>query len=232
MARGRPRQFDSTALLSAAREVFLRRGLNATTEEVAERAGVSEGLLYHRFENKERLFREAMKLPEGSRPECLEKLADETDRDVRAVLQRTATGLIEWGMLEMPLVMMSWSSHGGQSLRSRLEAANDPPLRDHRAVSDYLDRMRACGALVSDTDPEAMAFAFLGGVRGYVFLRVVYGERGTRRMQSTEAFASAIAQLIAPAPRPVAKPTLRRAIGARSKRKEVRTSIALKRTRD
>ncbi len=207
MARGRPRQFDSEALLSAARAVFLERGLAATTEEVAERAGVSEGLLYHRFENKERLFRLAMKLPEGSRPECLEKLEDETSDDVRAVLERTALGLVEWATMEMPLVMMSWSSNRDQSLQSRLEAANDPPLRDHRSVRSYLERMRAAGALPEHVDPDAMAFAFLGGVRGYVFLRLVYGARGARAGQSPKVFAESIARILVP---PVAKPTAQR----------------------
>jgi AcrR family transcriptional regulator len=202
MPRGRPRQFDSDALLAAAREVFLERGLNATTEEVAERAGVSEGLLYHRFENKERLFRLAMKLPEGSRPECLEVLADETSANVHEVLHRTALGLIEWQTMEMPLVMMSWSTTRDQSLMRRLEAAKDPPLRDHRAVRDYLDRMREAGALPEDADTDAMAFAFLGGVRGYVFLRLVYGPRA--RARSAEQFAASLASLISP---PVVKPT-------------------------
>ncbi len=186
-------------------------GVNARAEEVAERAGISEALLYHRFGNKERLFREAMQLPEGSRPECLDKLEAESDRDVRGVLERTALGLIEWMTMEMPLVMMSWSSRGAESLRSRLEAANDPPLRDHRVVRDYLERMSAQGALVEGTDADAMAFAFLGGVRGYVFLRVVYGARGPRRSQTPEQFAAAIARIMVP-PGAAAKPLRRRPI--------------------
>lgn len=224
MARGRPRVFDSTALLAAARDVFLRHGVNATTEEVAAKAGVSEGLLYHRFGNKERLFREAMQLPEGSHPECLEKLPTEIDPDVGAVLQRTAVGLIEWATMEMPLVMMSWSSQGGQSLRSRLQAANDPPLRQHRVVRDYLERMRLRGALAQSADTDAMAFAFLGGVRGFVFLNVVYGERGSRRNQTAPEFAEALARLLVPS-RPVENPT-------RRKREEVRRRIASKPRRD
>lgn len=197
MSRGRPRQFDSSAILAAARAVFLERGVHATTEEVAERAGVSEGLLYHRFENKERLFREAMKLPEGARPECLERLEAETDVDVRAVLRRTAFALIEWGMTEMPIMMMSWSSQGAQSLPRRLQAAKDPPLRDHRALIGYLERMREAGALADHVDPHAMAFAFLGGLRGYVFLRVIYGDRAS--VQTPAQLVDAMVRLLVPA---------------------------------
>ena len=229
MARGRPRLFDSSALLVAAREVFLRRGLHATTEEVAARAGVSEGLLYHRFGNKERLFREAMELPAGSRPECLAALGAESSADVREVLQRTALGLIEWGMMEMPLLMMSWSNRDNPSIQSRLEAANDPPLHAHRAVRDYLSRMRGRGALVPETDADAMALAFLGGVRGFVFLRVVYGARRARQTQTPEAFAVALARLMVP-DRPVEKPTGRPRRAA-PKREELRAKIAPARRR-
>ena len=226
MARGRPRIFDSSALLTAAREVFLRRGLHATTEEVAVRAGVSEGLLYHRFGTKERLFREAMELPAGSHPECLAALGAEAGANVREVLQRTALGLIEWGMMEMPLVMMSWSNRDNPSIQSRLQASNDPPLREHRAVRDYLTRLRRLGVFVPDTGADAMAVAFLGGVRGYVFLRVVYGARRTKHTQTPEEFAEALARLMVPDP-PVEKPT---GTVARN-REEVRPKLAPKRTR-
>ena len=69
--RGRPRSIDSEQLLTVAREVFLERGIRATTLEVAVRAGVSEGALFHRFKNKEGLFRAAMELPAEQVPELL-----------------------------------------------------------------------------------------------------------------------------------------------------------------
>ena len=46
------------ALLSAARELFAANGFVATgREDIAERAGVSRGALYHHFGSKEQLFR-------------------------------------------------------------------------------------------------------------------------------------------------------------------------------
>jgi AcrR family transcriptional regulator len=47
-------------ILEAAREIFLAKGIRATTAEVAERARVSEGILFHRFKSKEGLFRAAL----------------------------------------------------------------------------------------------------------------------------------------------------------------------------
>ena len=46
------------ALLAAARELFAERGFIATgREQIAERAGVTRGALYHHFGSKEQLFR-------------------------------------------------------------------------------------------------------------------------------------------------------------------------------
>jgi AcrR family transcriptional regulator len=46
------------ALLAAARELFAEQGFVATgREQIAERAGVTRGALYHHFDSKEQLFR-------------------------------------------------------------------------------------------------------------------------------------------------------------------------------
>ena len=66
--RGRPPSIDSERLLTVAREVFLERGIRATTLEVAERAGVSEGVLFHRFKSKEGLFGAAMEFDQEAAP--------------------------------------------------------------------------------------------------------------------------------------------------------------------
>lgn len=47
-------------LLAAARDIFARRGFtDATTAEIAARAGVSEGILFHHFGSKRELFASA-----------------------------------------------------------------------------------------------------------------------------------------------------------------------------
>ena len=48
-------------LLEVAREVFLELGIRATTLEVAMRAGVAEGTIFHRFKSKDELFWAAMR---------------------------------------------------------------------------------------------------------------------------------------------------------------------------
>src|SRR6478609_5715637 len=75
--RGRPPTIDSQRLLSVARDVFLERGIRATTLEVAERAGVSEGALFHRFKSKEALFSAAMDFDHDEAPRRVLKAIEE-----------------------------------------------------------------------------------------------------------------------------------------------------------
>ena len=58
--RGEPRRL----LLEAARELFAKQGFtNTTSRDIAERAGVSEPLLFRHFGSKVGLFREALVVP-------------------------------------------------------------------------------------------------------------------------------------------------------------------------
>lgn len=60
----RVRRGSAPGLLeAAAREVFAERGYSATTREIATRAGVSHELIFRYFDNKERLFFDAVATP-------------------------------------------------------------------------------------------------------------------------------------------------------------------------
>ena len=51
---------NRTKLLEAAREVFAERGLAATLDDIAERAGVGTGTAYRHFRNKHDLAAEVL----------------------------------------------------------------------------------------------------------------------------------------------------------------------------
>ena len=53
---GRRKTISDADLLETARGVFIERGFGASTKEIAQRAGVSEGVLFQRFTTKEDLF--------------------------------------------------------------------------------------------------------------------------------------------------------------------------------
>src|SRR6186713_3255009 len=93
-SRGRPPVIDSARLLAVAREVFLERGIRATTLEVAERAGVSEGSIFHRFKSKEGLFAAAMNFDGEEAGRLLQgALRDVEELDVHEGLTKLSTSL-------------------------------------------------------------------------------------------------------------------------------------------
>src|SRR6188768_505357 len=72
--RGRPPVISSERLLEVAREVFLELGIRATTAEVASRAGIAEGTIFHRFKSKEELFHAAMNVDPNAVVSLVEEL--------------------------------------------------------------------------------------------------------------------------------------------------------------
>src|SRR5690348_10199339 len=55
-----PRETQRTNILEAARHVFARKGKAATMTDIAQAAGVSQGLAYRYFAGKEQIYRELM----------------------------------------------------------------------------------------------------------------------------------------------------------------------------
>jgi TetR/AcrR family transcriptional regulator len=60
-AETRDREVTRAAVLAAAEEEFARHGMNAArTEDIAERSGVTKGMIYHYFGSKEKLYEAAL----------------------------------------------------------------------------------------------------------------------------------------------------------------------------
>lgn len=99
----RPKTISNEQILAAAREVFRRSGHAASTREIAKTLGISEGLLYQRFESKDALFFAAM-VPQE--PDVLALLGPEDPpEDARAYVQEVALRLANHFAEIMPLAM-------------------------------------------------------------------------------------------------------------------------------
>src|ERR1700722_20930308 len=60
-AESRDREVTRAAILAAAEQEFARHGMEAArTEEIAERSGVTKGMIYHYFGSKEQLYEAAL----------------------------------------------------------------------------------------------------------------------------------------------------------------------------
>jgi len=171
-ARGRPPVIDSGRLLAVAREVFLERGIRATTLEVAERAGVSEGSLFHRFKSKEGLFAAAMNFDAEKAPRMLQDaLRDIEGLEVREGLVKLSTTLLEIGRIALPIMMMSWSNPklSGETPFDKKRAGFRVFLKEFGA---YLDSKMDEGKL-RRVDAEVLARALIGSVHHYSMMRTL-----------------------------------------------------------
>jgi AcrR family transcriptional regulator len=154
---------SSERLLEVAREVFLELGFRATTAEVAKRAGVAEGTIFHRFNSKEQLFRSAMNFdPEEvlAFVESLPGLAGSSP--ARDILIGFAEQFMRFGRVALPVMMMSWSNPDAELCDVRGARYRRVLL----AVSGYFHaEMR--GGRLRLTNPEVPARMLLGSLHQF-----------------------------------------------------------------
>lgn len=103
----RPKTITDEELLSVARKVFREAGHAASTRQIAESAGISEGILYQRFRSKDDLFFAAMEPPAPDLQAILgpdEPTAD-VQRYLRGVVARMAAYFGEVVPLGLRLMM-------------------------------------------------------------------------------------------------------------------------------
>jgi AcrR family transcriptional regulator len=195
----RPVTIDTEDILAAAREVFLEKGVNATTAEVARRAGVSEGSIFKRFRTKDELFRASMEGQFQVAP-FLEGLQARVGQgEIREQLYEIGLGGIAFFRKLVPMVMMSWSHPP-----THLKEANPPALVAIRQMSSYLEAEMRLGR-VRRVDPEVLARQFLGALWHHVFLDVLLEIHEVMPMPAESFLRGFLDQLwrgVAPEPSP------------------------------
>ena len=158
-----------------ARDVFLERGIRATTLEVAERAGVSEGAIFHRFKSKEGLFGAAMNFDREEAPQRMLNAIEELEGlEPREAIVRLATTLVEVGRVALPIMMMSWSNP--QPCTVPIFDKKRTKFRDViKALGGYFERQMELGKL-RRMDGEVLARTLLGALHHFTMTRILLEE--------------------------------------------------------
>lgn len=163
-SRGRPPTISREKLLDVAREVFLERGVRATTAEVAERAGVSEGTVFHRFKSKDLLFHEAMHFDFDEMPTMVEEsIRNVEGLEIREALVELGAAMLQLGRVVLPLVMMSWSNPD-QCLPDENKRATF--VRMVRSYIVFFEQRIQKGE-IRRVDPEILTRSFMGSLHQY-----------------------------------------------------------------
>lgn len=164
----RPKSIDDEEILEAAREVFLEDGIQATTAEIARRAGISEGTIYRRFSTKHDLFVAAMDIPYPPKWIATISSIDASDPLDRALYQ-VSLEIIEFFEDMIPKINMVMCNIGEEKLFESEAAA--PPVQGMKPVINFFDRERSRGR-VRNCDPEIAARMYLGALHHFAFSQV------------------------------------------------------------
>lgn len=137
-------------IVAAATEVFAERGLDASTAEIAERAGVGEATLFRRFHSKDDLIDAIVEARMDEVIELAEKAAQ--DRDPARGLERF-----------MHAVTESFSNDVGFFEAAAERCVTDPRFHGHRrrtleAMGELLRRAQEAGAVREDLSPQDLSF--------------------------------------------------------------------------
>ena len=164
-ARGRPITLSDDTLLDIARDVFLERGLEATTSHIAKRARISESVIFHRFKTKEALFTAVFER-QFVVPSAIVKLGFcAGSGTVAGNLFDAAMGLVEFLQRVMPFLMMAFVSPS--KLKGVLKHAREPhPMRREMIalLARYFEAEARAGRLRAGLEGAMLARTFLGAV--------------------------------------------------------------------
>jgi AcrR family transcriptional regulator len=175
----RPTVITDDLILQTARDVFLRRGLRATTAEIAEQAGISQGILFKRFKSKQALFRAAMNVDaDPAQPLPIDLDSCVGQGKVEDTLNELGNLLIKKFFGIIPSTMMDWSAireEGDEPMGQSCESGPERAVKGLQIIASYLSREVALGRIKS-ANCEILAQAFVGALWHYAFLQVTLGE--------------------------------------------------------
>jgi AcrR family transcriptional regulator len=167
-------------LLQVAREVFLELGIRAATSEVAARAGIAEGTIFHRFKSKEELFRAAMNFDPNAALAIVEELpARAGSGDLRQTLVDCAVAFIDLGRVAMPVLMMSWSNPESELCAERTRERGSRYQRVLAALSQFFALEMSAGRL-RRAEPEVMSRMLIGSLHHFCMIELFAGEPRSR----------------------------------------------------
>lgn len=156
----RPPKITNEEILAAARQVFLDEGVNGSTLEIAEKAGISEASIFKRFATKQALFLAAIGI--SKTPQYAKILASQTPTaEIRSELTEICTQMVGFYQEMMPRVFMMMTQS-----KSPLPPMVPPPLRDTQLFTEYLDRAIAAGYL-KPCNSLTVANTIVGAIQNY-----------------------------------------------------------------
>jgi AcrR family transcriptional regulator len=164
---GRRRLVEDHDLLAVAREVFVEKGIAASTREIARRAGISEAVIYQRHSTKAHLFFAAMIPPALNAEDLLSTPAD--GLGVVEQLEGIALGMMTYFREVVP-ILMQLVTHPEFDLEKFAQRHPDSPFgRIHLGLIQYLESQQERGSIVAENVGPA-ALTLFAALHSLAFL--------------------------------------------------------------
>jgi AcrR family transcriptional regulator len=174
----RPVSIQDDVILRAAKEIFLEKGWDATTSEIAAKAGVSHGIIFKRFKTKRALFQSAMQ-DQSNWGQAIPALLKSSlgRKDVETTLVELGTLFVEKFLVMIPALMMAWSNKRETADPAVAAAAANKEratkaLQAVKTIAAHLEAEHKLGR-IRETDFEVVAQAFVGALWHHAFLQVM-----------------------------------------------------------
>lgn len=168
---GRPKTIETDELLAIAREVLRTRGHKATIRVVARAAGISPGVLYQRWEDKEALFLAAL-------APSVPALADDgtEDQDPRAYLAIFAARIKDHLREVIPaIILLGTHADYSKNLSDQLHRYNR--AGEIAAMLRLRLQQWEKAGLVKVADPGAVASIFIHMLHSMALREHLSGEK-------------------------------------------------------
>lgn len=143
----RNKTITDEAILAVARSLFIKEGAKASTRTLAKTAGISEAVIFQRFNTKEDLFFAAMALPEAQ----LEAIFNVQPGEKEVVTNLIAMSLqIITYFREIMPVFLSLISHPSFNIQTFLERHTMPGMQLSNKLTEYLNAEAQLGRINKD----------------------------------------------------------------------------------
>jgi AcrR family transcriptional regulator len=167
--RGRPQSISAETILDAASVVFRERGHAATTAEIAARADVSEGILFHRYKNKETLLAAVIHRESEPPPVLREMVARAGRGSLSANIRSIIETVLDFALRIHPLFELGITSSTSAAFHDSILANPEKPapVRMVELISRYVQAEVRAGR-VRKVDPVCVARAVMGACMEYM----------------------------------------------------------------
>ncbi len=172
---GRKKIIEDEQLLMHARTLFLEKGIQASTKDIATLAGISQATLFQRFPTKEALFHAAIVIPKPDTNAILGAALDHADPV--SALSAICEAMLTYFRAMMPLALQLWT-HPAISLQDMQGQfqKNNPALLGN-ALTEHLRELNQ-GGKASIANPASSAFLLVAAIHSLALFELMGAHGG------------------------------------------------------